>query len=162
MLLYLNLAIIHVHEKMCKSIVNQFMQLQLNQNEDFMVWMRTAAWPSFRKLWGKFERDLQVGEVIDVAISNSYNVYSFNGKKKLVLSTTTWLGGRNPTLGVSYLVVGCTSIIFAFIYFTAHHRNPRYNCGVLLMVLPRNERYLSYQIIKFHIYIYIYKHTGFS
>ena len=27
------------------------------QNEHFIVWMRTAAFPSFRKLWGRIEME---------------------------------------------------------------------------------------------------------
>jgi hypothetical protein len=30
-------------------------------DEHFMVWMRTAALPTFRKLWGRIERNLDEG-----------------------------------------------------------------------------------------------------
>ena len=31
------------------------------EDEHFIVWMRTAAFPSFRKLWGKIDEDLKKG-----------------------------------------------------------------------------------------------------
>ena len=62
---------------------------QLSEQEDLIVWMRTAALPTFRKLYGKIEMDLKANDTIIVNLQNNYNTYSFGGKKKLVLSTTT-------------------------------------------------------------------------
>lgn len=38
--------------------------------EHFIVWMRTAGLPDFRKLWGKIKTDLDPGEYI-ITIQNS-------------------------------------------------------------------------------------------
>jgi hypothetical protein len=100
--------------------------LPLKQDEDLIVWMRTAALPSFRKLWGKItNRDLEKGEVINVQIANQYNTYSFSGSKKLVLSTTSWLGGKNSFLGIAYLTVGLICMFLALVFFLIHLKNPR-------------------------------------
>lgn len=91
--------------------------LQLSEQEDLIVWMRTAALPTFRKLYGRIEEDLLANEEITVVIDNNYNTYSFGGKKKLVLSTASWIGGKNNFLGVAYLTVGglCLSLALGFI-----------------------------------------------
>ncbi|CAN1145745.1 Putative ALA-interacting subunit 2 [Linum perenne] len=63
--------------------------LQLSEQEDLIVWMRTAALPSFRKLYGRIDEDFEVGDSITLSLMNNYNTYSFGGKKKLVLSTAS-------------------------------------------------------------------------
>lgn len=39
-------------------------------NEHFMVWMRTAALPTFRKLWGRIETDLPEGRYIFTIVNS--------------------------------------------------------------------------------------------
>ncbi|XP_010270722.1 PREDICTED: ALA-interacting subunit 1-like [Nelumbo nucifera] len=97
----------------------------LSEQEDLIVWMRTAALPTFRKLYGKIEVDLEAKQVITVVIQNNYNTYSFGGKKKLVLSTTTWIGGKNDFLGIAYLTVGGMCLFFAISFILVYVIKPR-------------------------------------
>ncbi|KAI3496601.1 hypothetical protein L1887_38969 [Cichorium endivia] len=97
----------------------------LSEQEDLIVWMRTAALPTFRKLYGKIEMDLAAGDTINVILHNNYNTYSFNGKKKLVLSTTTWLGGKNNFIGIAYLAVGGLCFILAITFTIIYLVKPR-------------------------------------
>ncbi|KAG5012307.1 hypothetical protein AAZX31_09G085000 [Glycine max] len=99
--------------------------IPLGDQEDLIVWMRTAALPTFRKLYGRIEEDLDADDVIVVHLENNYNTYSFGGKKKLVLSTSSWLGGKNDFLGVANLFVGAFCILISIIFLLLHVKNPR-------------------------------------
>ena len=89
--------------------------------EHFIVWMRTAGLPNFRKLWGKIEEDLKPG-YYKVIIENNYQVDTFDGSKYVVLSTTNALGGKNYFLAVCYIVVGTLCCLFALIFCFAYMR----------------------------------------
>ncbi|KAG5117044.1 hypothetical protein JHK84_043157 [Glycine max] len=85
----------------------------------------TAPLPTFRKLYGRIEEDLDVDDVIVVHLENNYSTYSYGGKKKLVLSTLSWLGGKNDFLGVANLFVGAFCILISIIFLLLHVKNPR-------------------------------------
>uniref|UniRef100_A0A0E0K814 ALA-interacting subunit n=1 Tax=Oryza punctata TaxID=4537 RepID=A0A0E0K814_ORYPU len=87
--------------------------IPLSEQEDLIVWMRTAALPTFRKLYGRIETDIMANDQLTVVIQNNYNTYSFGGSKALVLSTTSWIGGKNNFIGVAYLTIGGLCIFLA-------------------------------------------------
>ncbi|XP_074560386.1 ALA-interacting subunit 3-like [Curcuma longa] len=99
--------------------------IPLSQQEDLIVWMRTAALPTFRKPYGKIEQQLRENDTIMVIIQNHYNTYSFSGKKKLVLSTSSWLGGKNDFIGIAYLTIGGLCFFLAIAFTMVYLVKPR-------------------------------------
>lgn len=99
--------------------------IPLSEQEDLIVWMRTAALPKFRKLYGVIEHELEPGDLITVHLANNYNTYSFGGKKKLVLTTSNWLGGKNDFLGVAYIATGSSCILMSILFALIHVKHPR-------------------------------------
>merc|ERR1711865_689983 len=97
--------------------------------EHFIVWMRTAGLPNFRKLYGKIEKDdtsvIPAGTELSFDVEASFAVEAFKGKKYLVISTTSWFGGKNSFLGIAYIVVGALCLLLSGLFFLKHKMSPR-------------------------------------
>jgi len=83
------------------------MRLPDVNDEDFIVWMRTAGLPTFKKLYRIIDQDLQQGDKIVFFVHNVYPVSGFSGEKAIILSTTSWLGGKNDFFGHCISGGGC-------------------------------------------------------
>lgn len=99
------------------------------KNEDLMVWMRTAAFPTFRKLFRIVDMTVDSGKGMPAGrysfdIEYNYLVSNFQGTKQLILSTTSIMGGKNSFLGIAYIVIG--SIILTIgVFFVLIHANKK-------------------------------------
>jgi len=88
--------------------------------------MRVAALPSFRKLYRKIPKGTLVkGEKYDLLINDNFPVEVFGGSKSVVLSTTSWIGGKNDFLGTAYIAVGAICIALALGFLAMHLIHPR-------------------------------------
>jgi len=95
-------------------------------DEDFIVWMRTAGLPDFKKLYRKIENtDLKSGDTLHITINNVFPVEPFGGTKSIVLSTTSIFGGKNDFLGYAYIVVGVICVVLAIGFLVKHLYSPR-------------------------------------
>ena len=91
-------------------------------DEHFIVWMRPAGLPNFRKLWGRIEDiDLKRGQTVTLTVINRYDVNKFDGRKYIVLSTVNIFGGKNTFLGVSYIVLGAICIVLAVVIIIGYN-----------------------------------------
>lgn len=94
-------------------------------DEDFMVWMRTAGTPNFKKLKYIINTPLKRGDTVEVVIESRFPVASFGGTKSVVLSTESWMGPKNLFLGVCYCVTGLFSLVMAISMYTKNRISPR-------------------------------------
>ncbi|KAM6978857.1 transmembrane protein 30C [Tautogolabrus adspersus] len=90
-------------------------------NDDLIVWMREAAFPNFKKLYGvlyrvnkPFTKGLPVGNY-SIEISYNFPVQHFRGRKEVVLTTLTWFGGQNHFLPIAYLVTSSLCFLLAIV-----------------------------------------------
>ncbi|KAJ9454159.1 ALA-interacting subunit 3 [Diplonema papillatum] len=88
-------------------------------DESFMVWMRTASLATFRKLYRRIERRLEPG-TYTMIVDHRFSMESFSGKKYFVLSTLSWIGGRNYFLGIAYISIGVLCVVLAVIFISKH------------------------------------------
>ena len=89
-------------------------------NEHFIVWMRIATQPNFRKLYGWIDQPIFEGTTLTFQIQSNWVVTRFKGSKALVISTTSIFGGRNPYLAPVFIYVGYFCFL-AGIFFTLKH-----------------------------------------
>ncbi|XP_045909715.1 transmembrane protein 30C [Micropterus dolomieu] len=88
-------------------------------NDDLIIWMREAAFPNFKKLYGvlyrannPFTKGLPEGNY-SIEISYNFPVQYFQGRKEVVLTTLTWFGGQNHFLPIAYLVTSSLILLIA-------------------------------------------------
>lgn len=86
------------------------------EDQHYIVWMRTAGLPDFRKLWGKIDEDTLKSGKYELRIKNHFDASPFDGTKSFVLATATAMGGKNFLLGYSFIFVGILSIVYAIVF----------------------------------------------
>jgi len=110
--------------------------LQSVEDEHFIVWMRTAALPRFRKLYARIETDIPAGARLTFNIGENFPVSQFGGSKSVVLSTISFLGGKNDFLGLAYIAVGAVCAAMAIAFLVKECTCPRRPGDVKFLRLP--------------------------
>jgi hypothetical protein len=103
------------------------------QNEDLILWMRTAAFSDFKKLHRKihhrstkndelssdFETGIPKGNY-SLIIEYNFEVASFNGTKSILLCTLSVLGNRTAFLAIAYIAVGSICLLLGVVFLIVH------------------------------------------
>lgn len=110
-------------------------------DEHFMVWMRTAALPDFSKLYMRNDDNSLKKGTYQVDVTHWFPADKYKGTKSIVISTRTVMGGRNPFLGIAYVVVGGICILLGVLFTVTHLLKPR----SVFHVLTSNMRLFVYQ-----------------
>ncbi|KIL69546.1 hypothetical protein M378DRAFT_97205 [Amanita muscaria Koide BX008] len=97
----------------------------LKSDEHFQNWMRTAGLPTFTKLWGRNDHDVMTKGRYKVIIGLNYPVQPYKGTKSIVISTVSWIGGKNPFLGWAYVAAAALFVFLAVVGTARHLIKPR-------------------------------------
>ncbi|KAG9201890.1 hypothetical protein G6514_005308 [Epicoccum nigrum] len=93
--------------------------------EAFQVWMRTAGLPTFSKLAQRNDNDVLRAGTYRLKIYDRFPVQAYSGTKSILISTRTVMGGKNPFLGIAYIVVGGLCILLGAVFLATHLIKPR-------------------------------------
>ena len=94
-------------------------------NEHFVVWMRTAALPNFRKLYGYIDVVIPAGSVLTFNVQANWAVEQSHSAKALVVSDNYIFGGKNHWLGTMFIAVGGIATILGLFFLVIQLFYPR-------------------------------------
>ncbi|KAL4065443.1 CDC50/LEM3 family [Scleroderma yunnanense] len=97
----------------------------LQADEHFQNWMRTAGLPTFSKLYGRNDTSTLPAGQYQVQIFYNFPVQGYKGTKSLVISTVSWIGGKNPFLGWAYVAASAVFVLLAVAGTIRHLVKPR-------------------------------------
>jgi hypothetical protein len=94
-------------------------------NEHFVVWMRTAALPNFRKLYGYIDVVIPAGSVLTFSVQANWAVVQSQSAKALVVSDNYIFGGKNHWLGTLFIIVGGVAAVLGVFFLVIQIFFPR-------------------------------------
>jgi hypothetical protein len=87
--------------------------------------MRVAALPTFRKLWARNDEEVMASGRYRLTALMNYPVKEYSGTKSVVISTVSWIGGRQPFLGWAYIAAAILCVVLAIAGTIRHLVRPR-------------------------------------
>ncbi|KAJ7581285.1 transcription regulator [Mycena floridula] len=97
----------------------------LAADEHFQNWMRTAGLPTFTKLYGRNDHDQMVAGTYRIIIGLNFPIQRYKGTKSIVISTVSWIGGKDPFLGWAYVAAAAVVVLLAVAGTARHMIKPR-------------------------------------
>ncbi|KAI0387002.1 Lem3/Cdc50 [Hypomontagnella monticulosa] len=97
----------------------------LKEDEHFIVWMRTAGLPTFSKLYGRNDTAPMLSGIYTMDIIDNFRMDQYQGRKSIVITTLSVMGGKNNFLGILWLVVGGFCIVLALVFLVTNLIKPR-------------------------------------
>ncbi|KAG6861874.1 hypothetical protein C0995_010580 [Termitomyces sp. Mi166 len=97
----------------------------LKADEHFQNWMRTAGLPTFTKLYGRNDTAPMKKGTYRIIIGLNFPVLPYKGTKSFVISTVSWIGGKNPFLGWAYVASAAVFVLLAILGTIRHLVKPR-------------------------------------
>ena len=93
------------------------------RNEHFMVWMRSANNPTFKKLFAHTEEKIPAGD-LNVTVTCNYPKDKFKGERYISLVKPSILGGRNQVIYITNFVL-CGFLLIGMLVFKFIQSNRR-------------------------------------
>ncbi|OMJ83270.1 hypothetical protein SteCoe_15859 [Stentor coeruleus] len=96
------------------------------EDKHFKVWMRNSPTSTLRKLYGKIdEKDAKEG-IIEFNVELYKNYLEYLSDKRIIITTTTRIGGKNKVLGWAYFVICVVSFSWSvfFAVMSKYHQVP--------------------------------------
>lgn len=97
----------------------------LKADEHFQNWMRTAGLPTFTKLYGRNDGSVMQKGTYQITVDLNFPVSQYGGTKAIVISTVSWIGGKNPFLGWAYIAVAALFVLLGIAGTARHLLRPR-------------------------------------
>lgn len=86
-------------------------------NPHFKVWMRNSLTRNFRKIYGKVDKSLEKGQLSFKLVLTTKNYLEYEPDMRIIISTTTRIGGKNFILGWAFLFVSALSLVWSLVFF---------------------------------------------